>query len=185
MKKRILLIISLIVLSSCRHQYFDDAKFGNDINYGDFGFKSSNNTNIFYCRVKMGLKADKEITYFQHYDIEVPKKIKKWLFSGTEFFIEYDNNQIVMINANKEIMDPKVITNWIEAVDNNSLNHISDYYKSVYHKKWNFDAKNKVGRITKTFKDGHTTIVLYNIKPDNIKQFEKIKNTLKYIKYDN
>ncbi|OGS73577.1 MAG: hypothetical protein A3G95_01635 [Flavobacteria bacterium RIFCSPLOWO2_12_FULL_31_7] len=179
------LIISILlftILASCsEYKFIDNPKFGDSIDYKDFGFKQFENYNTFYSRRKIGMSAGNQTSYYQHYDINVPKNIKKWLYYGTEFFIEYENGQIISINPEREIKNEK-ITDWKELVeDADLLSGISDYFKDVYNKRWDYSANTKSGRITKIYFDGHTTIILFNIKKENELEFFNIKNTLKYI----
>lgn len=184
MKFNLKLLISLsllTILAACsEYKYLDNPKSGNSIDYKDFGFKQSKNYNTFYSRKKIGMNAGNQISYYQHFDINVPKNIKKWLYYGTEFFIEYENHQIISINPGREIKNEK-ITDWKELIEDEDLSSISDYYKSIHKKRWDYSAKTKSGRITKIYYDGHTTIILFNIEKENIFEFSNIKNTLKYI----
>lgn len=184
MKLNLKLLISLsllTILTSCsEYKYIDNPKFGDNIDYNDFGFKQFQNHNTFYSRHKIGMRAGNQTSYYQHYDINVPKNIKKWWYYGTEFFIEYENRQIISINPGEEIKDNK-ITDWKELVENPDLSCISDYYKNIHKKRWDYYAKIKSGRITKIYSDGHSTIILFNIKKENELEFSNIKNTLKYI----
>lgn len=172
----------LTILTSCsEYKYIDNPKFGDSIDYKDFGFKQFENYNTFYSRCKIGMNADNEISYFQHFDINVPKNIKKWWYSGSEFFIEYEKGQIISINPGREIKNEK-ITDWKELVkDADLLSDISDYYTNIHKKRWDYSAKTKSGRITKIYFDGHSTIILFNIKKENEIEFSNIKNSLNYI----
>lgn len=180
---KLLISLSLLtILTSCsEYKYIDNPKSGNSIDYKDFGFKQSENYNTFYSRKKIGMSADNQTTYYQHYDINVPKNIKNWQYFNTEFLIEYDDKQIISINPGIEIKNEK-ITDWKVLDDNgNLLSGISDFYRTVHKKRWDYLAKVKSGRITKIFNDGHSTIILFNIKKENVVEFSNIKNTLKYI----
>jgi len=180
-KKTLFFLLFIIAITSCSgYKYIDNPKFGDSIDYKDFGFKQFENYNTFYSRKKIGMSAGNQISYYQHYDINVPKNIKKWLYYSTEFFIEYENGQIISINPEREIKDEK-ITDWKELVEDPDLSGISDYYKNIHKKRWDYYAKTKSGRITKIYYDGHSTIILFNIKKENELEFSNIKNTLKYI----
>jgi hypothetical protein len=177
----ILLIISLIFLFSCGSNHIDKIENENVINYGDFGFRINKTYNHFYSRVKIKLKADSDVSYYQHYDIRVPKNIKKWLYSGTTFIIEYDDGQIISIDAETEIEKEK-ITAWKEIPENEDLlSDISNDYTSQYKKRWDYSAKTKKNRTTKVYNDGHSTLIIFNIKKENVKEFSAVKNSLEYI----
>lgn len=181
MRKKSFLILPLILLFCCCSSHIDATEAGTIINYGDFGFKINKSHNLFYSRVKIGMKADREVRYHEHFDIKVPKKIKKWLYSGTAFIMEFDNGQIVCIDAETEIEEEK-ITDWIEIPEDDDLLYkISNYYTSVHGKRWDYLVKTKSKRYTKIFNDGHSTIILFNIKKENLNEFITIKNSLVYI----
>ena len=182
MRTNLVILLFSIFLTSCGHHYYDNPKFGKDINYGGFGFKQYDSYNTFYSRQKTVLKADNELSNYQHFDIDVPKNIKKWLYSGTTLIIEYDDNQIISINPKTKIKTDKIFE-WSELIENaDLLNVISNYYTTIHRKKWDFEAETKLKRITKIYNDGHSTIILFNIKKENIERFDVIKESFKYIK---
>jgi len=180
MRKIVFIIFTFILVSCSGYKYLDYSNSGNNLNYNEFGFILFDNYNTFYSRKTIGMNADEQISYYQHFEIDIPKKIKNWKYSGTCFYIEYDFGQIVSIDPGTEIKNEK-IENWLELEENDDLlNGISEYWIETHDKSSNNNTNVNKGRLTKIFSDGHSKIILFNIKKENIEKFSNIKNSLKY-----
>lgn len=175
MRKVIFTIISVIVLSSCC-SYLDKGE-NTHSEYMDFNYME--NYNEFIYKSKVNVSADKEIYYTTHFSINLPKRIKNWQTSNNNFYFEYDNKQIIYINSGYK--NRGTVGNWtIQETNNDEIyNKLSSYWNERKYNENSLKVRQS-GRVSKIYSDGKATILLYNIKEENIEKYLDLVKSFSY-----
>lgn len=164
-------------MSSCR-AYLDDKKYL-PINNDTFKIYVFKDYNEFNYHSKIGVSADKDFFYPQHFNIHIPKKIKNWSASNKVNFIEYNKNKLIIIDAGHIDKEIQIIP-WKRIEDKRIVsNYISSYYE-LRKKYFDYDKKINLRNIN-LYTDGKTYILFYKIENSEIFNFEKIISSFSYI----
>jgi len=166
MRRIIILLILILNIVSC--STIDKNK---DINtsYYDFIFKKKYNEFIY--KSKINSHAGSQIYITTNFTIALPKGIQKWMKSDNEFVFDYKNNEFIFINSGYENIGNE--QNWtIRNLENNEFEKI---FKEFPEPK--VDKK----RVSKIYSNGKISILLINIKKQNIEYYINLIKNFKYL----
>lgn len=176
MKKNLIILIVTAILYSCT-PYLD---YGKNIHTDYIDFNYLENYNEFIYKSKINSIADKEIYYTTHFSINIPKEIKNWESSGNTFYFEYGSKEIIYINTGYK--NKQEVGGWTlrEANNDEIYNMLSSYWNK---KKYNENTLKKRGlkRVSKVYFDGRVSILLYNIKQENLDDYLGLIKKFKYL----
>lgn len=176
MKKTLTIIVLLFIFNSCSSYLDRKGSVNND--FVDFKYLESYNEFIY--KSKINAVADNEIYYPNHFSINLPKKLKIWQNSGTEFFFEYNNREIIYINVG--FKNKGNTGNW--AIQETNEDEIYTKLNSYWNKrKYNENTlkTGSLGRTSKIYSDGKVSILLYNIKEENYNHYLDLIKSFKYL----
>lgn len=184
MKSRCLVfsgIFLLQVIVSCNH-YIDAVKkeTKTPIMQGDFTFYPD--SNILIYRSNVGLKADHEVYQPKPFKVKIPKKLKHYTFSNSQnFAFFYDDNQVVNIHIDLMNSD-----NTIRKTYTPNEEEIREYIQkniSSDNSKFNISNIDYISnRRHQMINKGNASILLYNIKEQNIITFTDAVKGLEFLK---
>jgi hypothetical protein len=176
MKKTVLILVILITSISCR-SYLDCGKSIHS-DYVDFNYME--HYNEFVYKSKINATADNEVYYTNHFSLNLPKKLKNWQSLSNEFYFEYEDKEIIYINAGfKNINDART---WL--VRETSNDEIYTKLNSYWNKRgYNENAlkTGQSGRISKVYSDEKVFILLYNIKKEYFDNYFDLVKSFKYL----
>jgi hypothetical protein len=176
MKKGFLLLLPAILLTSA----CASIDRGRSIHSDRVDFDYLEGHNHFVYKSKINGIADTEVFLNTHFRVDLPKNLKNWQISGNEFIFEYENKQIIYIQANyknkSQLREPT-----IRDIDNREIDaRLSEYW---YDKKYR-EKKLKggqPGRISQVYSDGRVVVLLYNVKQENFDHFLSLASGLTYL----
>jgi len=176
MKLVLTALILAIAFSSCR-SYLD---CGKSIQNNFMNFNYLENYNEFIYKSKVNATADNEIYHTSHFSINLPKMLKNWQSLGNEFYFEYDDKEIIYINAGfKNVGDAQT---W--KVRETNSDEIYTKLNSYWNKRgYNENAltAEQSRRISKVYSDEKILILLYNIKKENFDEYLSLVKSFKHL----
>ena len=177
MRNTVFIIIIGFFLHSCSSIYLDKK----ELNYKGkcYHFESYETYNVFrkVCPVNGWAEG---VLIRKYYEIRLPKNIV-YFQTGTEDIFEYPSKQIIYIYNCFTKKPYENEDEWIfRDATFRDVENLYDYWeRRGYHINSLENFNNK--RISKVYSDGCTTILLFNIKPNNYKAFKNLILTYKYI----
>lgn len=123
--------------------------------------------------------ADNQISYPLYFEVELPNKLEglKYYNCNSYNSFKYPGNQYVFIEeALAHNFDLKVAK--FKSIDITKEEDLNDYF-TTYRKECKIPII-KSNRKTILFNDGFTTIILLNIKKENLNQFLNVIQSFKY-----
>lgn len=171
--KRAALFIFLLTLSGCKSAYIDQDRTGIlPLNFGAFVLNTANNDfNVVTTLSRKSVKVDNEIVQRRNFKVNIPKKLVNWEVHDNEFIFEYDDRQVIVIDAGYED-NTKLKGRWENGEVDEDL--IYKYLYRYFHKKdWIMETR-KRGTVTTIYTNGEVTILLFNIKSENLASFGKL-----------
>ena len=178
--KNLSLLILILGITSC-NRYIDSVKTKTttSIMQGYFDFYPADSNVLFY-KTNIGLKRDTEVTYPKAFTVKLPKGLKFYEFSSTDFGFYYNNNQVVFMKVNVFDSIPNRDTFYFpkEAELNDFI------LNKIFTTNGKYNIKNismNQSRKQAMIKKGAATILLYNIKPENYDLFLKDVSSFSFI----
>jgi hypothetical protein len=170
------LILIAVAFASCR-TYVDK---GRNIKTDFMDFNYFEDSNEFVYKSTVDAVAGQERYHPNRFSVNLPKKIIDWRVSGNEFYFEYPNKEIIYINSGYKNKGNSV--EWVnrETNDDEIYNLLSDHWDK---KRYNENDLNLryTGRSSKVYTDGKVTILLYNIKHENLQRYLTLIASFKYL----
>lgn len=183
MKTTISILFSSFLLS-CSVRYYDtlERKIELPKDYGSFNVYE--NYNVFYFQNKLIETRDKERYYPAYFNINLPKRLRNYSLGGmNQFIFNYDNKQAIYIYANiynslvinlDTMYTPSQVE--VESIIDKQFYSISPRGKFSIEQN-RFDKKRRHIIVKKNT----ATIILYNIKRENVETFIKSANTFTFM----
>lgn len=180
MKNLIIIFITSYLLVSCK-SYIDTKKQPNNDTYKELKFEYFDNFNTVTVLSRLRAVADNEIYEPQKFTVNLPKKIVNWNIKGPRYYIEYDDKQIIVIDAGyKKAKIENYKWKIIEINDDKIIDYFHDYFENNKYPLEDLGNRKK-SRKTVLYTDGNIEILLFNIKEKNLKDYAKSVETFKYL----
>ena len=173
------LILATLMLSSACTRYLDeDNKSNNKITTKDFELNILENKNIFIYTSNLTTRRDDEVILTTKFKLDLPKNIINFKISNMyKFVFNYPNKQYFIIYTDNE--KKSLVTNdTLYIPDEKEIEALIQQNGVHIIKKIKRDKS--IGRKYLIFKKGNTTILLYNIKNDNIDTFVNCAKSLNF-----
>lgn len=176
MKKVFLLLLHAILLTaSCAR-----IDRGQSIPDNSVGFVYLEDHTQFVYKSRVNAVADKEVFRTTRFRVDLPKNLKNWQNSANVFVFEYDEKQIIYIQAaykNKSQLQKSTI----REVDNQEIDErLSPYWDERKYDE-NTLKGGQPGRVSKVYSDGRVVVLLYNVKQENFDHFLRLTSGLTYL----
>jgi len=170
--KKIILYIFFTTFYSCS-TYLD---VGSNIKSEKLDFIYHKDYNEFIYKSDVNSSADNEIYITTNFSEHLPKKILNWKVRGNEFYFKYSEQQSIYIKSGN--MNLSNSANWtVKNADKENISKIIKDYENL--KEYNFNIRKD--RISKIYSDGRVSILLLNIKKENINNFLNLIKNFKYL----
>lgn len=183
MYKKLTAILFIIAsFSSCR-PYMDVKKGEYKGKQEEWMIADTHNT--FRMISKVWACADLETYYHHHYQIDIPKNIRRYTTTNHNLYVMYDSKQLIVVESGYKNRGENA-TDWI-FVDvpktSEAKKHIWDSYRFLTQKEYDEKYLERLSknRISKVYTNKKSSIYLYNIQKENFEEFLKFAKTFKYI----
>ena len=172
-----LVLVLLLSLISCKS--YIDTKKSKDT-YKELEFTYNNNYNTLTISSRLPAIADHQILNSQKFSINIPINIVNWSIINTKYIIEYDDKQIIVIDAGY-VEDVTNASNW-NLIDTEDDTVYSTLYTYFEDNNYSYDTleSTKKHRITKILTDGKVKIILFNIKEKKINNYVNLLKSISY-----
>lgn len=179
MIKKTYLILFSAILSSCSI-YIDQQ----DNIRETYELYTYENHNTFKQVKKTLIRFSKKSFYFKKkFEVNLPKNIIVFYETSDYLVFEFPSKQIIVIesgNENEEIKRQK--WKFHEFVDFEIVSfYLDSYYNRMNYNSEDLDKENKGNRISLLYSDNLSTILLYNIKKENIEYYKTQIMSFRYV----